>query len=75
MLTEELEQILQEVDPTAETEEFAKKSFQITFAIFLFFFFFIEAVFEKYHPKIGHATCLTVILGIVWSIIFYSLVG
>jgi hypothetical protein len=74
MLTIELEPILQEVDPAAETE-FAKKSFQITFAVFLFFFFFIEAVFEKYHPKIGHATCLTVILGIVWSLIFYSLVG
>jgi len=75
MLTEELEHKFQEVTPTEETEEFAKKTFQITFAAFLFFFFFIEAVFEKFHPKIGHATCLTVILGIVWSIIFYSLIA
>ena len=58
-----------------ESASTAQQSFQITFAVFLFFFFFVEAVFEKYHPKIGHATCLTVIVGIVWSVIFYSIKG
>lgn len=58
-----------------ESESSARQSFQITFAAFLFFFFFMEAMFEKFHPKIGHATCLTVILGIVWSVVFYAIKG
>jgi hypothetical protein len=33
----------------------------------------MAALFEKHKPKIGHETCATVILGIVWSVCFYWL--
>jgi NhaP-type Na+/H+ or K+/H+ antiporter len=39
--------------------------------VFLLFFYFVAALYEKYKPRLGHATCFTVILGIAWSIAFY----
>ena len=47
--------------------------FYITFLIFLLFFFFVKSVFEKLEPKIGHETCVVLIAGIIWSIIFYAI--
>jgi NhaP-type Na+/H+ or K+/H+ antiporter len=51
------------------------ESFIITFFCFLLFFFFMAAIFEKYKPNIGHETCVTVILGVIWSVCFYALYG
>ena len=55
------------------TDSKAGESFIITFGCFLIFFYFMAALFEKHKPKIGHETCATVILGIVWSVCFYWL--
>jgi NhaP-type Na+/H+ or K+/H+ antiporter len=68
-------QELPPIPPGTVSVDTAMASFQITFALFLFFFFAVEACFEKYHPKIGHATCLTIILGIIWSFCFYAIFG
>lgn len=56
-------------------EKTGQHGFGITFAVFLMFFYMMAALFEKYKPLIGHETSLTVILGIVWSVIFYMLTG
>ena len=51
------------------------ESFLITFGVFLLFFYFMAAIFETYKPRIGHETCMTVILGIIWSVSFYAIYG
>ena len=56
-------------------EHKATEAFLLVFGFFLLFFFFVAAIFERYKPLIGHETCLTVILGIIWSVIFYSIYG
>lgn len=35
------------------------------------FFFIVAALLEKYKPMLGHETGATVVLGIVWSCLFY----
>ena len=57
-------------DVQEETVEFVT-----TFLIFLLFFFIVGAFFEKYKPRFGHETGVTVIAGIVFSVIFYWLNG
>ena len=49
--------------------------FYLTFLAFLFFFFFVGALFEKYKPKLGHETGASVVAGIIWSFIFLWLHG
>lgn len=41
----------------------------------MLFFFVCSAIIEKYKPKIGHETGLTIILGIVISLIIFACVG
>jgi len=42
---------------------------------FLLFFFLMEALNHKYKPVIGHETCATIIVGIVFCVIFYMYAG
>lgn len=59
-----------------ETEnEETKKYFLTTFIFLCFFFFFMMGVIEKYHPKYGHETGLTVIVGIIISLLIYAIKG
>ena len=63
-------------DPIGSTnEESVKKYFLIIFIFLCFFFFFMAGVVEKYHPKYGHETGMTVLLGIVFSLIIYAFEG
>lgn len=51
------------------------KYFLLTFISLCFFFFFMLGVIEKYHPRFGHETGMTVVLGIVISLIIYAIKG
>ena len=42
---------------------------------FLTFFFVVSALIEKYKPKLGHETAATVVLGVLFSVIYYYLHG
>jgi sodium/hydrogen exchanger-like protein 6/7 len=57
------------------TESTETTSFVITFLVFLLLFFVIGAAFEKYKPKYGHETGVTVVLGMLFSLIFYVING
>lgn len=35
------------------------------------FFFMIEGLMHKYHPKVGHETGVTIIAGVIFSIIYF----
>jgi len=35
------------------------------------FFFLMESTFHKYHPKFGHETGITILAGIIFSVIFF----
>ena len=63
--------------PYGENPEDASKTlgFYVTFLTFLVIFFLCEAIVERYHPIIGHQTVFTVVLGIIWSGIFYWING
>jgi len=47
-------------------------SFYLTFFLMMIFFFFIGAMIEKYKPAFGHETGLTLILGIIISLILWA---
>ena len=55
--------------------EETKKYFLTTFIFLCFFFFFMMGVIEKYHPKYGHETGMTVVLGVVISLLIYAVKG
>ena len=55
------------------TDSSETTTFVITFLIFLLLFFVIGAAFEKYKPKFGHETGVTVVLGMLFSWIFYAI--
>ena len=57
-----------------ENEE-TKMYFLTTFIFLCFFFFFMMGVIEKYHPKYGHETGMTVVLGVVISLLIYAIKG
>ena len=46
-------------------------TFLIIFLLFLVSFFIIGAAFEKYKPRFGHETGVTIILGMIFSGFFY----
>lgn len=62
------------IDLTFEEDRKSNKIL-IVFMLFLLFFFVVTALFEKYKPNYGHTTAATVILGVVWSLVFYYLHG
>jgi sodium/hydrogen exchanger-like protein 6/7 len=47
----------------------------MTFLAFLLFFFIVGAAFEKFKPRFGHETGVTVVAGMIFSLIFYCLNG
>lgn len=49
--------------------------FVMIFLAFLVFFFIVGAAFEKYKPKYGHETGVTVVAGMLFSVIFYFMNG
>ena len=63
------------VEEAGGEDEMIRMQFFVTFLFFLLFFFVMEALNHKYKPLIGHETCATVVLGIVWSIFFYKYAG
>ena len=47
--------------------------FYLTFFIMMLFFFITGAMIEKFKPRYGHETCLTLILGIIISLILWAI--
>jgi hypothetical protein len=48
-------------------------AFYLTFFFMMLFFFVTGAMIEKFKPRFGHETCLTLILGITISLILWSI--
>ena len=57
------------------SEESLQTDFYLIMGFFLVFFFFMAAVFEKCKPAYGHETAASIILGIVFSFVFYWIHG
>jgi hypothetical protein len=60
------------LDEEAKHQEYVY-AFYLTFFFMMLFFFVTGAMIEKFKPRFGHETCLTLILGIIISIILWSI--
>lgn len=65
----------EEITPLIEEEHIDSEHIQLTFYVFfilfLIFFFFMEGLIHKVKPLIGHQTVATIVLGLIWSVIWY----